>query len=399
MTTERTVTGSTLLSSLGILVVLLATAGCSQQGKSAGTDAAASATALPAPLPSGLAPVAPSTHSGPVAKPGPGARLEDERNTIDIFRTAAPAAVFVTQKRLVRDWAMRAMEVPAGSGTGFIWDTAGHVVTNFHVIDPGNAAGTSYTVTLYNQKSYEAKLVGGEPNKDIAVLKIAAPAAELTPLQVPPAGQQLEVGQKTIAIGNPFGLDHTLTTGVISALGREVDGYGGVTIRDMIQTDASINPGNSGGPLLDSSGMLIGMNTMIFSKSGSSAGIGFAVPVGTIRRMVPQIIQFGRPKRAGLGIRMLPDRVAARAGVRGVIIADVSQGSPAAQAGLQGLRQTNMGEIIVGDVVVGIDEHEIKDYDDLYNALDRYRIGDEVTVKVQRDSKIVTVRLKLSEVQ
>ncbi len=331
-------------------------------------------------------------------RPGPSARLESEQNTIDVFESAAPATVFVTQKRLVRDWSMRAMEVPAGSGTGYVWDQQGHIVTNYHVVDPDGRGQTTYSVTLYNQKSYEATLVGGEPNKDIAVLKIPAPAAELTPIRVLPANHKLKVGQKTIAIGNPFGLDHTLTTGVVSAIGREVNGYGGVTIRDMIQTDASINPGNSGGPLLDSGGALIGMNTMIFSKSGSSAGIGFAVPVSTIRRIVPQIIEFGRAKRAGLGIRMLPDRYATRSGIRGVIVADVIEGSPAAKVGLRGLQRNALGALIVGDVIVGINDHEVKDYDDLYNALDRYRIGDEVTVKLRREGKVVGIKMKLTAV-
>lgn len=342
-------------------------------------------------------PAVPST-TPPVRRPGPEARLEDERNTIDVFRAAAPATVFVTQKRLLRDWSMRAMQLPAGSGTGFVWDRKGHVVTNYHVVDPDGRGRTTYTVTLYNRKSYEATLVGGEPNKDIAVLKIEAPADELTPIRVLESRRKLDVGQKTIAIGNPFGLDHTLTTGVISALGREVEGYGGVSIRDMIQTDASINPGNSGGPLLDSGGALIGMNTMIYSKSGSSAGIGFAVPVSTIRRIVPQIIEFGRAKRAGLGIRLLPDRYAARAGIAGVIVGEVVDGSPADEAGLRGLQRNALGALLIGDVIVGINEHEVKDYDDLYNALDRYRVGEEVTVKIMRDGKIAGVKVRLTDV-
>jgi S1-C subfamily serine protease len=340
----------------------------------------------------------PPPVAAPVQPPSPTARLEDERNTIDIFRSAAPATVFVTQKRLVRDWSMRAAEVPSGSGTGFVWDQQGHVVTNYHVVDPDGRGRTTYTVTLYNRKSYDATFVGGEANKDIAVLKIESPAEELTPIQVLPAVQKLEVGQKAIAIGNPFGLDHTLTTGVISAIGREVTGYGGVTIRDMVQTDASINPGNSGGPLLDSGGYLIGVNTMIYSRTGGSAGIGFAVPVSTVRRIVPQIIEFGRAKRAGLGIRMLHDRYAARAGVRGVIVGEVIEDSPAARAGIRGLQRNAAGSLIIGDVIVGINEHEVKDYDDLYNALDRYNEGDEVTVKILRDGKVVEVKLALTDI-
>ncbi len=186
---------------------------------------------------------------------------------------------------------------------------------------------------------------------------------------------------------------------MISALGREVVGYGGLTIRDMIQTDASINPGNSGGPLLDSQGRLIGMNTMIFSKTGASAGIGFAVPVSTIRRIVPQLITTGRVERAGLGIRFLPDEVARRAGVDGVIVAEVMSGSPAARAGLQPLRQTRAGELLLGDILVGVDEHRVANYDDLFNALDRYRAGDTVAVRVLREGAVVSLPVELAAIE
>ncbi len=313
----------------------------------------------------------------------PNARLQSEQNTIDVFRAAAPATVFVTQNRTVRDWSMKALEVPAGSGTGFIWDKHGHIVTNYHVVD-AQRSSVSYTVTLYNQKTYKARLVGGEPRKDIAVLKIDAPASELTPIRVAARAGKLEVGQKAIAIGNPYGLDHTLTTGVISALGREVAGYGGVSIRDMIQTDASINPGNSGGPLLDSAGFLIGMNTMIFSRSGASAGIGFAVPVATIRRIVPQLIQHGRVAQPGLGVTLISDDIAARVGISGVIIRQVQRGTPAAKAGLRGLSQARSGDVVLGDVIVGIGNTPVRNFDDLYNALDRHRVGEKVVVKLER---------------
>ena len=261
-------------------------------------------------------------------------RTQDEQNTIDIFSDSAPATVFVIQNQLKRDfWSARATEVPAGSGSGFIWDNKGHIVTNYHVVQ----GGSSFSVTLYNQKKYSAEIVGVEPKKDIAVLKINAPAQELTPIQVPRDDYQLQVGQKTIAIGNPFGLDHTLTTGIISAIGREMAGIGGVTIRDMIQTDAAINMGNSGGPLLDSEGQLIGMNTMIYSPSGSSAGIGFAVPYTAIKRVVPQIIRTGKAEQVGLGISIVSDDIAKRNKIKGVIIMSVSPGSPAEKAGLLGI--------------------------------------------------------------
>lgn len=345
------------------------------------------------PVPTVVAPVTPTTTLT-TRPPSPGARLEAEQNVIDVFRAAAPATVFVTQKRIVRDLSMRALETPAGTGTGFVWDVAGHVVTNYHVVDSGRAQGR-YSVTLHSQKTYDAELLGGDPNKDVAVLKLIGCDEPLTPLPLLPADVKLAVGQTAIAIGNPFGLDHTLTTGVISALGREVQGYGGVTIRDMIQTDASINPGNSGGPLMDSGGYLIGMNTMIFSKTGSSTGIGFAVPASAVRRVVPQVIATGRVQHPGIGIEPLPDHYAARAGIAGVVVTRVSPGSPAQQAGIRGLVQDRRGEISLGDIIVGIDEHVVKDFDDLFNAFDRFTVGDEVTVKVVREGQPASVKLRL----
>lgn len=330
------------------------------------------------------------------ALPPEGFRTEDEQNTIDVFERAAPSAVFVTQKQVVLDWlAGRATEVPAGAGTGFVWDTEGHVVTNFHVV----MGARSLTVTLQDQKTYPARVVGSEPRKDIAVLRIKAPKDSLRPIVLPKEGYRLEVGQKVIAIGNPFGLDHTLTTGVVSALGREMDGVGGVTIRDMVQTDAAINPGNSGGPLLDSAGRLIGMNTMIFSKTGASAGIGFAVPVESIRRVVPQLIQFGRVEQVGLGVRIDPQRrIERRFGIKGVVVLEIIPGSPAERAGLRGLSQTAEG-VSLGDVIVGIDEAKIESYDDLYSVLDGKKAGEKVRVKLQRESKVIELPMELVVVQ
>ena len=318
-------------------------------------------------------------------------RTADEQNTIEIFTKTAPGTVYVTQNQLVRDWrSARAMEVPVGEGSGFIWDKEGHIVTNYHVID----GASTLTVKLYNKKSYPARLVGGEPKKDIAVLKIDAPAGELAPIGVPEDSYELMVGQKTIAIGNPFGLDHSLTTGIISAIGRDRAGYGGVTIRDMIQTDASINPGNSGGPLLDSGGNLIGMNTMIQTKTGESAGIGFAVPYMTIKSAVTQIINTGHVQQIGLGISILDDRVAMRYGVRGVIIRAVSEDSPAYRAGLRGLTTGPRGTFI-GDIIVGIDDTVIAKYDDLYSALDRHQAGDTVQVKIRRGDSMLTIPVEV----
>jgi S1-C subfamily serine protease len=326
---------------------------------------------------------------------GPGAAIEDERNTISVFESVAPATVFVTQSQLVRNrFTLSVDQIPAGTGSGFVWDEQGHIVTNFHVV----AGGDSFAVTLWDGASLPARLVGGDPKRDIAVLALdRASISErvMVPVMLAPAEVPLLVGQKALAIGNPFGLDHTLTTGVISALDREVVGFGGVSIRDMIQTDASINPGNSGGPLLDSAGRLIGMNTMIFSKSGSSAGIGFAVPVATIRRLVPQIIQYGAPRRAGLGIEILSDTIGRRAGLRGVIIEEVLPGGPAAKAGLRGLTRTRQ-QIGLGDVIVGIDDHEITNYDDLFNVLERYEPGSKVKVKVLRGGEVFAIETELA---
>jgi S1-C subfamily serine protease len=391
---------SSLLAVAGCLLVLPGATECSTHGAPAAADAVAAPEVLPAPIPvaAPATAVTPGATTSVVPRPSPRARLEAEQNVIDVFRAASPATVFVTQKRVVRDFSMKALEVPAGTGTGFLWDTAGHVVTNYHVVDSGRTRGR-YTVTLHSQKSYDAELLGGDPNKDIAVLKLIDVKETLTPLPPLPVDLKLEVGQTAIAIGNPFGLDHTLTTGVISALGREVQGYGQVKIRDMIQTDASINPGNSGGPLIDSGGYLIGMNTMIFSKSGSSAGIGFAVPVSAIRRVVPQIIATGRVVHPGIGVEPLPDAYAARAGLRGVVIMRTMPGSPAAAAGIRGLTETRQGDILLGDIIVGINEHTIDDYDDLYNGFDRYNIGDEVTLTLLRERQRVQVKLRLVDVE
>jgi S1-C subfamily serine protease len=222
-----------------------------------------------------------------------------------------------------------------------------------------------------------------------------SPPAGLRPIGLTASNPKLETGQKVIAIGNPFGLDHTLTTGVVSALGREVQGIGGVSIRDMIQTDAAINPGNSGGPLLNSAGNLIGMNTMIYSQSGSSAGIGFAVPISIIARVVPQIIKNGRVQQVGLGIQIDPNqRIERRLGLKGVIVLKVQPGSPAQSAGIQGIRQDTRG-IALGDVIIAIGKEAIADYDDLYNTLDQHQPGDEVEITVQRGKDAVKSKIKL----
>jgi S1-C subfamily serine protease len=300
----------------------------------------------------------------------------------------------VTQTRLVVDFLGDAQEVPAGSGSGFVWDGDGHIVTNFHVVE----GARSLTVTFQNQKTFDATVVGVEPRKDVAVLKVDAPRDLFKPVTVA-QHISLEVGQKAIAIGNPFGLDHTLTTGVISALGRQVQGIGGVTIRDMIQTDAAINPGNSGGPLLDSSGQLIGMNTMIFSKSGAYAGIGFAVPATTIARVVPQIVAKGRAEELGFQIKIDPlGRLERRYGIHGVVVLAVPRGGAAERAGMRGIAQTADG-LVLGDVIVGVNDDKVDDFDDLYNLLDQHHAGDKVNVKISRRAGATVLPMEVVVVQ
>jgi S1-C subfamily serine protease len=383
----RTILPPSLLAALGCLVALIFAFDCGSRDRG---SLLGGKGAMPL---AGAAPTAPTTS---VASPAPisdqALRTEDEKNTIDVFRRSSKATVFVTQKRRYVDFFGRVSDdVPAGSGSGFVWDNEGHVVTNFHVVKDASAL----TVTLDDQRTFEATVRGVEPRKDIAVLTLVNPPADLQPISVPAASLKLEVGQKVIAIGNPFGLDHTLTTGVVSALGREVDGIGGVSIRDMIQTDAAINPGNSGGPLLSSAGQLMGMNTMIYSKSGTSAGIGFAVPASTIARVVPQIIKTGQVQQVGLGIQIDPNqRLERRAGIAGVVVLRVQPRSPAEAAGMIGIQQDARG-VSLGDVIVGIGQNTVENYDDLYNALDNRQPGDEVEVSLRRKGATVKAKVKL----
>lgn len=318
------------------------------------------------------------------------ALTEDEQNTISVVKKSVDSVVFITNIQLVRDFFYREDAVPRGSGSGFVWDNQGHIVTNYHVIEDGDI----FAVTLPNQQQRKARLVGKEPNKDIAVLKIEGDLQGISPIKVG-SSKILQVGQKVVAIGNPFGFDHTVTTGIVSALGRQMMGAGGVTIRDMIQTDASINPGNSGGPLLNSDGELIGMNTMIYSSTGTSAGIGFAVPVDTIKKVVPQVIRYGKVIRPGLGISLLQDAYARRIGVKGVVVVDVPAKSAAYKDGIRGIARNRYGEIYLQDVIVGIDDHKITSYDDLYNVLENYRIGETVTLVLLRGERERKLRFTL----
>ncbi len=326
--------------------------------------------------------------------------LADEKNTISVFNNVVGSVVNVSNiKRITRGgnffvWGDE-MEVPQGQGSGFVWDDRGHIVTNYHVIQGGD----SFIVSFHeDSKQYKAKLVGAEPKKDIAVLKLEEMPKGLRPISMGESSKLL-VGQKAMAIGNPFGLDHTITSGIVSALDRKILGIGNVTINGMIQTDSSINPGNSGGPLLDSTGRVIGMNTMIYSQSGASAGVGFAVPADTIKAIVPQLIIHGKVIRPGLGIGILPEGQKRRFGVEnGIVITYVDEKGPAGKAGLRGITRDAYGRYFLGDVITKIDDKKINSYDDIYHALEAYKIGQEVTVEYIRDGKVKKEEIKLSQI-
>jgi len=317
--------------------------------------------------------------------------VSEEEATIELFEASAPSVVFITTSTVRQDyWNRNVTEIPAGNGSGFIWDDQGHIVTNYHVIEKADRA----QVTLSDQSTWDAKLIGIEPNKDLAILKIDAPAEKLKPIPVG-SSHDLRVGQSVFAIGNPFGLDQTLTTGIISALGREIQSIGGRPIRDVIQTDAAINPGNSGGPLIDSNGRLIGVNTMIYSPSGASAGIGFSIPVDEVNWVVPDIIEFGEVRRPILGINLVAEQHTQRLKMEGALILDVIPNSPAEKYGLRATEKDRRGNIILGDLITQINSEKISTNADLFLALEKYSPGDTVSVSFIRDNKPSDVALIL----
>lgn len=319
--------------------------------------------------------------------------ISDELLTIDIFKEASPSVVYIISTEIVaRDrFTMDTFQIPRGAGTGFIYDTDGHIVTNHHVA----AAGRNWRVTLADHSHWDARFVGFAPDKDLAVLKIDAPAAQLKPLAVG-TSKDLQVGQKVFAIGNPFGLDQSLTTGIVSALGREIRSLTDRAIENVIQTDAAINPGNSGGPLLDSAGRLIGVNTQIASPSGASAGIGFAIPVDTVNRVVPELIRHGRIQRPMLGVVIWPDRASRSLGVRGVLLREVEPGGSSARAGLRGtILDPSGGPEQLGDLITAINDRPVVDQEDLLDALVQYDVGDEVRVTYVREGETRTTTVRL----
>jgi len=335
-----------------------------------------------------------STEAAPRAVAPRGPLDVTEQNNIAVFKTASPSVVNITTLAVARDaFTLNVQQVPRGTGTGFVWDDRGYIVTNFHVVQEANGA----RVTLADQTSFRAQLVGVFPDRDLAVLKIDAPKAKLPPLAVG-SSKDLVVGQRVYAIGNPFGLDQTLTTGIVSALNREIDSVTQRTIRGAIQTDAAINPGNSGGPLLDSAGRLIGVTTAIFSPSGASAGIGFAIPVDEVNRIVPRLIRDGRMVRPAIGVAAGPEAMVRALGLPpGVPLVHVAPGSPAQKAGLQPFARGSEGSIVPGDVITAVDDEPVKNLDDLLSVLERYRPGDKVTLTVSRDGKTRKQAVTLGE--
>ena len=328
-----------------------------------------------------------------------------EIRVISIFKRSSPSVVHITAVSLMRsrfDFSLHEQE--EGTGTGFIWDQRGHIVTNYHVIRAGNAVQVALTPPPSDQgvqpeRIFDARLIGVAPDRDLAVLKIDAPESMLNPL---PRGRshQLSVGQYVLAIGNPFGFDQTLTTGVISGLGREIQSVTRRPIKGVIQTDAAINPGNSGGPLINSSGEVIGVNTAIFSPSGAYAGIGFAVPIDTVNRVVPQLIAYGREVRPSLGLEFEEGRRSRRYRLPGALILRVLPQSEAARAGLKGVRWGRRG-LIWGDFIISINGQRTPDAESVYQSLDEFKVGDQVTLEVQRGlgrgRKRYEVKLKLGQ--
>jgi len=320
--------------------------------------------------------------------------VSDEQNSIEVYKSLSPGVAFITTSAQVENF-YGEDETEKGNGSGSVIDAQGHILTNYHVVE----GATKLTVSFGGDKTYPAKVVGGDADTDLAVIKIEPGADKLT---VVPLGDsdQLEVGQKVLAIGNPFGLDRTLTTGVISGLQRPIRARNGRPIEGAIQTDASINPGNSGGPLLDKFGRMIGINSQILSPQGGSVGVGFAIPVSIAKRVVPQLIQFGEVKRPKLGATLYKVEQLTEQGIKmpvakGLLIRNVSPGGSAATAGLRGLSQDNDGELVLGDIITSIDGTPVADLDDLYKLLDKKQIGDTVQVEIYRNNKSQTVAVKL----
>ncbi len=320
--------------------------------------------------------------------------VSDEQNSIEVYRTLSPGVAYITSTVQQQDYFGDVQE-GKGTGSGSVIDAQGHILTNFHVVE----GAQKLTVSLGGDKVYPAKLVGGDPDTDLAVIQIDVPKEGLT---IVPMGDsdKLAVGQKVLAIGNPFGLDRTLTTGVISGLQRPIRAENDRPIEGAIQTDASINPGNSGGPLLDKYGRMIGINSQILSRSGGSVGVGFAIPVSIAKRVIPQLIQFGEVSRPKLGASLASvEQLSGQVKLpveSGLLVRGVLGGGAAANAGLRGLSQTADGEVVLGDIITSVDGEKMSSLDDLYRYLDKKQIGDTVQIAVYRNGKNLTVPVKLT---
>ncbi len=341
-------------------------------------------------------------ESGPATLSDP-SQVSDEQNNIEVYRTIAPGVAFINTTSVSQNWWGEAQE-GRGNGSGSVIDAQGHILTNYHVIERAQRI----TVNFGGERSYPATLVGGDPDTDLAVIKIEAPPSGLA---IVPLGDsdKLVVGQKVLAIGNPFGLDRTLTTGVISGLQRPIRSRGvpgapdGRPIDTAIQTDASINPGNSGGPLLDKFGRMIGINSQILSPAGGSVGVGFAVPVNTAKRVIPQLIEFGEVRRPKFGADLRPVNELIARGIRlqvpeGLLVAAVLPGSAAANAGIRGLSRDADGSAVIGDIITAVDGEKMNSIDDLYRYLDKKQIGETVRVDLNRAGQQTTVPLRLTAV-
>lgn len=323
------------------------------------------------------------------------ASVSDEQNSIEVYRAIAPGVAFINTTSYTQDW-WGFVQEGKGNGSGSVIDKQGHILTNYHVIE----GAQKISVNFGGEQVFPATVVGGDPDTDLAVLKIDPPAN----LTVVPLGNSddLSVGQKVLAIGNPFGLDRTLTTGVISGLQRPIRARNGRPIDAAIQTDASINPGNSGGPLLDKYGRMIGINSQILAPAGGSVGVGFAVPVNTAKRVIPQLIEFGKVQRPnirvdGVGAEQLVDSGIKLPVEKGLVLYSVNRGGPAAQAGLRGLSRDGTGRLVLGDIITKIDGQEIGNLDDLYRTLDKKKIGETVEAEVFRAGSTITMPIRLTQ--
>ncbi|MCY7377483.1 MAG: trypsin-like peptidase domain-containing protein [Pyrinomonadaceae bacterium] len=321
--------------------------------------------------------------------------VSDEQNSIEVYKTLAPGVAFIKTSEKVGNFYGEESERESGNGSGSVIDAMGHILTNYHVVE--NAS--KLTVSFGDDKVYPATFVGGDPDTDLAVIKIEPPRTGLTVISLGDS-DRLNVGQKVLAIGNPFGLDRTLTTGVISGLQRPIRARNDRPIEGAIQTDASINPGNSGGPLLDKFGKMIGINSQILSRSGGSVGVGFAIPVNIAKRVVPQLLQFGEVRRPKLGANLISVEQLNQQGLRlpvesGLLIRNVLDGGSIKSAGLRGISQSSDGRVVLGDIVTAVDGEKMRNLDDLYRFLDKKQIGDTVQVEISRDNRTLTVPVKL----